>query len=40
MKGVSKEALEKGICCYEQMKSVAYWYTSKRESSIQEDVYT
>lgn len=36
---MSKEALEKGICYYEQMKSVAYGYISKRKSSVQEAVY-
>ena len=39
MKQALKESLEKGAGSYEQMKSVAYGYSSKRECSLQEAVY-
>ena len=39
MKQAFKEWLEKGAGSYEQMKSVAHAYASRRECSLQEAVY-
>ena len=39
MKQALKETLESGASYYEQMKSVAHAYSSKRECSLQEAVY-
>ena len=39
MKQAFKESLEKGARSYEQMKSLAHAYASKRECSLQESVY-
>ena len=39
MKQAFKETLESGASYYEQMKSVAHAYSSKRECSLQEAVY-
>ena len=39
VKQAFKEPLERGTGSYEQMKSVAEAYVSKRESSLQEAVY-
>ena len=39
MKQALKESLEKGAGSYEQMKSVAHGYSSKRECFLQEAVY-
>ena len=39
MKQAFKESLERGAGSYEQMKSVAHAYVSKRECSLQKAVY-
>lgn len=39
MKEFFKETVESGASYYEQMKSVAYSYASRRECSLQEAVY-
>ena len=39
MSEAMKDAFEKQLDIYEQMKSVAYNYTNKRECSLQECVY-
>ena len=39
MKQALKESLEKGAGSYEQIKSVARAYSSKRECSLHEPVY-
>ena len=39
MKQAFKETLEKGGSYYEQMKTIAHAYSSKRECSLQEAVY-
>ena len=39
MEKAFKESLERGAGSYEQMKSVAHAYASKRECSLQEAVY-
>ena len=40
MKQAFNEILEKGASCYEQVKYVAHAYSSKRECSLQEAVYS
>ena len=39
MKQAFKESLERGAGSYEQVKSAAHAYVSKRECSLQEAVY-